>query len=233
MIDFRAAFKACVDAKDVSSVDMVQYAILRAMAMKTPQTLEDRINIASTLVRRHFRSVKNRKMLDNGVDPDRAVRAATEITKRARIICGILEKHMFDDERERVMYKNIAVALYEQFKIPADLYTRQYVYIFVRQDLSPEYQLVQAAHAAAKMGHRSSALAQDKFDELYFSVIGVPDLTAMARALEDFKQRGIKTYPFIEPDIGNVMTSFASYPVWAGDRKGLLAYKRLVFAKPQ
>jgi hypothetical protein len=240
MINFVETFKQIARSKQITSVDIVQYAILRAMRAKTPKTREEQVQIASNFITRHFRSVKNKRMLDNGVDPQRAIRSATEIAKRSINIFGVPKKEFFGFDgspekayNEELRYSNIAVALYEQFKIPADLYTRYYVYIFVRQDLSPEYQLVQAAHAAARMGQRtgSNGIDQGKFDELYFSVIGVPDLPAMAKALEDFKQRGIKTYPFIEPDIGNVMTAFASDPVWSADRKGLLAYKRLVFGQ--
>jgi len=242
MINFIEQFRKIAQAKDLMSLDIVQYAILRAMRAKTPQTTEDRVKIASTFIRRHFRSVKNKRMLDNGVDPERAVRRATELAKQSQFILRYHQDEFFGfdasqekAQRDIILDTNIAVALYEQYKIPADLYTRHYVYIFVRQDMTPEYQLVQAAHAAARMGQRtgSNGIDQGKFDELYFSVIGVPDLPALARALEDFKQRGIKTYPFIEPDIGNVMTAFASDPVWSADRKGLLSYKRLVFAKPQ
>lgn len=242
MINFVQQFKTLAQAKDLRSLDMVQYAILRAMRAKTPQTIEDRVKIASTFLRRHFTSVSRRQLLDNGVDPTRAIRRATELAKNSQVI---LRHHQdvffgFDAapekaQREILLYKNIAVALWDLYREPADLYTRHYVYIFVRQDMSPEYQLVQAAHASAKMGQRlgSNGIDQGKFDELYFSVIGVPDLPALAKALEDFKQRGIKTHTFIEPDVGNVMTAFASEPVWSHDRKGLLAYKRLVFAKPQ
>jgi hypothetical protein len=233
MKDFRQIFKTLARAKQLQSHHIVQYAILRSMVAKTPKTHEDRLKIAGTFISRHFRSVSRTKLLDNGVEPQRAIRSATEWAKNSQLILGIPQDEMFDSPLALIQYKNLAVALWDQYRMPADLYTRRYVYIFVRQDMTPEYQLVQASHAAARMGQRlgSNGFDQTHFDELYFSVIGVPDLAAMAKALEDFKQRGIKTYAFIEPDIGNVMTAFASDPVWAADRKGLLTYKRLKFAQ--
>lgn len=104
-----------------------------------------------------------------------------------------------------------------------------YVYIFVRQDLSKEQQLVQAAHATLVLG---SKLDKKKFDaaELYFAVIGVPKLTSFCQVMKDLKKHGTEYECFYEPDQGNTMTAIATYPIPKEDRKNLLEYPKLKFA---
>jgi len=230
MTNYIEAYKTLARAKANDSIAIIQYAIVRAMMAKD-LTKEQRIQRAIDLVRRHFHPIKNAKQLDNGREADWAVRFYTEIVKRRERVLNHPESILFNTPEDRVLYKNIAVALYDHFKCPADYYTREYVYIFVRQDISPEYQLVQAAHAAAKMGHRLGAggVEDEKFDGLYFTVIGVEDQFALGSAMADVQSRGYVVYLFTEPDIGDQPTAFASEPIPADERRGLLSYRRLVF----
>lgn len=228
MNNFKIDFNSLVaQAKIAQGYHFIQKFIHDAIRARAAG-FDAKMAIVESKIGRHFRPIKNLKRLDNGHDPHGALRLAIEKTKMKM---NSMDKY-FETEAERILYRNIVIALYQKHKIPDDYYTRKYVYIFVRQDLSPEYQLVQAAHAAAKMGHRTGSMPNEKFDQLYFSVIGVPDLAALAAAQKDFADRGHKTHAFIEPDIGNVMTAFASEPIYMNERKGLLAYKRLKFAQP-
>jgi hypothetical protein len=77
----------------------------------------------------------------------------------------------------------------------------------------------------------TAAMPPEKFDELYITLIGVPDIAALGTAIEDIKAVGGKAYEFREPDINNELTAVASSPILAKDRKRLLSYKRLVFNK--
>jgi hypothetical protein len=229
MTNYIETYKALARAKTNDSIDIIQYAILRAMFAKD-LTKEQRIARAADLVRRHFRPIENVNKLDNGHEADEAIRLYTEMVKRSKWVLNQPELTFFNTPEDRLLYKNIAVALYECFKLPSDYYTREYVYIFVRQDLSPEYQLVQAAHAAAKMGHRlgQGGIEEEQFDGLYFSVIGVEDQFALGKAMADVQSRGHTVYLFREPDIGDQPTAFASEPIRADARRGLRSYKRLV-----
>ena len=104
--------------------------------------------------------------------------------------------------------------------------TPEYVYIFVRQDLSKEQQLVQAAHATLVLG---SKLKRKDADELYFAVIGIPKLTDFCKVMKDLKKHGTEYETFYEPDQGNTMTAIATMPVPKDKRGILLEYKRLRF----
>jgi len=103
---------------------------------------------------------------------------------------------------------------------------KEYVYIFVRQDLSNEQQLVQAAHATLVLGNK---LKDRKVNELYFSVIGIPRLTDFCQVFKDLKIHGTKFETFYEPDQGNTLTAIATYPIKDEERGELRKYKRLTF----
>lgn len=103
----------------------------------------------------------------------------------------------------------------------------EYVYIFVRQDLSNEQQLVQAAHATLVLGNK---LKNHDASQLYFAVIGIPKLTDFCQVMKDLKKHGTDYVPFYEPDQGNTMTAIATYPIPKDQRGDLLNYKLLRFA---
>lgn len=105
---------------------------------------------------------------------------------------------------------------------------KEYVYIFVRQDLSNEQQLVQAAHVTLVLG---SKLKHKDVSELYFAVIGIPQLSDFCGVMKDLHTHGTKYECFYEPDQGNTITAIATHPIKDKDRGILLNYKRLVFSK--
>jgi len=91
--------------------------------------------------------------------------------------------------------------------------TKRYAYFFTRQDIFKEYQLVQTAHVAYKLG---SALGKDAdADNTYFTCVGVS---------------GIKYEHFVEPDLnGGEMTAIAVHPIDEDKRDILLAFNLLKF----
>jgi hypothetical protein len=103
-----------------------------------------------------------------------------------------------------------------------------YVYIFVRQDLSKEQQLVQAAHATLVLGSKLNK-KQYNPSELYFAVIGVPRLTSFCQVMKDLKKHGTEYECFYEPDQGSTMTAIATFPIPKNERGNLLEYPKLRF----
>lgn len=121
---------------------------------------------------------------------------------------------------------------------------KYYSYFFTRQDLSPEQQIVQTAHAAFQLGIQSQrvidngksdpnfvpCLINEQIDpaETYFTVIGVRDLaalTAVERILEKF---GYRYEKFFEPDLKDgEFTSIGVYPVSEYHRDVLMAFNLL------
>jgi hypothetical protein len=106
---------------------------------------------------------------------------------------------------------------------------KEYIYIFTRQDMSPEQQLVQSAHATLVLGHK----LKDRKDasQFYFTVIGVPNLMALAHVMQDLEKMDRQFITFYEPDQGNTLTSIATYPIPEAERGRLKDYKLLRFTK--
>lgn len=102
---------------------------------------------------------------------------------------------------------------------------RYYVYVFVRQDIPPVYQLVQAAHVTLRLGVKLGELKVSDIntDDLYFKVIGVADGSELEQVKAELKTLGIALVEFEEPDVGNEVTAVATFPLhvtWA-ERKFL------------
>lgn len=102
----------------------------------------------------------------------------------------------------------------------------EYIYIFVRQDLSPEQQAVQAAHVTLVLGNK---LKRDDVSELYFTLIGIPRLIDFKEVAKELKEHGTKYEVFYEPDQGSTLTAIATHPIPKSRRGNLLKYKLLRF----
>ena len=96
---------------------------------------------------------------------------------------------------------------------------RQYMYVFVRRDLSPPQQIVQAAHASAMIG--------DKFhgdtNIVLFGSKGEDELLGCADYLN---QHDIKYHMFFEPDIDQY-TAIATQPLLGDSRKPMRKFNLL------
>lgn len=124
---------------------------------------------------------------------------------------------------------------------------RHYAYFFTRQDISPEQQIVQTAHAALVMGVNSQRDtdygALDEYvphlntwdlnpNETYFTVAGVRNLEALNAVAMILNAFNYRYEVFHEPDLNNgEITSIAVYPVADKDRGPLLAFNLLKINK--
>lgn len=121
---------------------------------------------------------------------------------------------------------------------------KYYSYFFTRQDISPEQQIVQTAHAAFKLGVKSQRVVDDgKSDpnfvpcqineqidpsETYFTVIGVRDLAALIAVERILEKFGYRYEAFFEPDLRDgELTSIGVYPIFEYHRDVLKAFNLL------
>jgi hypothetical protein len=110
---------------------------------------------------------------------------------------------------------------------------KRYVYIFTRQDIFREYQLVQSSHVAYKLG----AMLGDEADpdNTYFTCVGVRNADALVAVQKILQKFGFKYEIFNEPDMANEdyptgqFTAIAVYPVDEDKRDILLAFNLLKF----
>lgn len=113
--------------------------------------------------------------------------------------------------------------------------TKRYAYFFTRQDIFREYQLVQTAHVAMKLGYKLG-LGGDiggrcvDPDSTYFTCVGVRNLEALDAVEKILTQFGFKYEKFYEPDLnGGEYTALAVHPVDEDKRDVLLAFNLLKF----
>lgn len=105
---------------------------------------------------------------------------------------------------------------------------KRYAYFFTRQDIFREYQLVQTAHVAYKLGSKLGKDADP--NNTYFTCVGVRNLEALEAVEKILVTFGIKYESFIEPDLNNgEQTAIAVYPIEEDKRDVLMAFNLLKF----
>src|SRR6478736_5754001 len=127
----------------------------------------------------------------------------------------------------RRMYWNLSYVLTSAMFTTNQLteyFNRRYVYIFLRQDMSVEQQIVQASHVPLALGQQL-----DDTRELYFSVIGTPNLEGLDGIINHLVHEHVAYKTFFEPDMNNEYTAVATFPIKAYARGSLLKYRPLRF----
>jgi hypothetical protein len=212
MKDFKAIWKAKANSKNITVEDVVAHAILRTMAAKS----RDKRDILRHFIVRAFKEHKTQgwsALID-------AVDTIEYRLKYGHLVMSMLEA--LETPEEEKMFLSLLVSLR-----PYD-FDRVYTYVFVRQDISPEYQLVQAAHATMALGQ---ALAPDQdAHNTYFTVVGVPDGKSLTDVIPMLKANGFPYVAFVEPDIGNQITAIATHPIHWAARRPLKGFPLLSFA---
>lgn len=99
---------------------------------------------------------------------------------------------------------------------PAD----KYVYLFVRQDLPIQHQIVQSNHATHMM---ASIRPEECVPNIV--LIGVPDLNALLRVAQKLRANQIPHYEWVEPDFDLGFTSIATAPITGEKRQVLKNYR--------
>lgn len=104
---------------------------------------------------------------------------------------------------------------------------KPYVYVLVREDISLEQQLVQAAHAALEAGFRFQRPAQTAS----LIVLSVPDREALGAAAARLARHGIAHHLFFEPDFGMGHSALATRPVFLPKERHLMRMYPLFTAR--
>lgn len=219
-------WKTLANSKQITAVNTIQYAILRALFSET----RDKVAMAKHLLHKSFTPITKPTKLANGARPYQAL---DRWINNARInglstFAGVPFSEILTPEQ--IAEFN---AIYDECT-PEKL-VRHYSYFFTRQDLFDEYQLVQTAHAALELGNKLSA---EQVRNLHFTCCGVRDREELEGLMGMLTALGIKYEAFYEPDIGNQVTSIALYPIREDKRSpflksfNLLRFRREVVAQP-
>jgi hypothetical protein len=211
--DFIKQHKEKAAAKTLTSGDMAMYHIRRAYHAKSNY----KIDLAKIFLTSAFTPISSKTELANGAKPhDGVLRALNMVLFQLRR--WNLNAKPSDEERQMVnVLDDMAQELRNHFGSAEPVYrdpkaNTVYAYIFTKQDMSREQQLVQTAHCTMVLGQAVAATEYDA-KKLHFTVFGVPDGGALEAKKNFLEARGVQTVHFIEPDMGNVMTSFACMPM--------------------
>ena len=103
---------------------------------------------------------------------------------------------------------------------------KHYVYVFVREDLSPPQQSVQSIHATIE------AIKVFDFDSLpdhpYVVLLAAKNEQRLHRAHEYLVENGVQHACFYESDLGHELTAVATEPICDGERRKLFLKYQLL-----
>lgn len=220
--DFKTVWKTLAKNKAIKPHHVIQYCLLKALRAKSNQKIE----IAITLLQRAFTPVTNvnKRTFQRRRDYD----VIGWYLWKAWYKQGVLDQpweEMLTPEEVKVfadIYNQLHPKTYkEKYEI------NQYSYIFVRQDMKPEYQLVQASHVACMLGVSLPVHISPK--NLYFVVIGVPDLAKLEEIRLFLQRHSMDIVDFREPDIGDEVSSLATLPIPSHRRRHMSRFELLRF----
>lgn len=215
MKDFTTIWKNLANKKAITTRHMIQRSILIAMRSKndTEAVLKHVLHKAFSprkLSSRPYAAIEDTPADINGYYYNAVLGEKPE---------DILNKEELDEFNEwaRCLRK------------PGKL-IRYYSYFFTRQDIKPEYQLVQTAHAALELG---ATLKPEQVNNLHFTCCGITNLEELEAVEHLLTTLGIRFITFREPDIGNQKTAIAVEPIAENKRGVLRSYPLLTFNKEE
>jgi hypothetical protein len=210
---YKTLWKTLANAKAIEAFHVVQYCAVKTVKAKG----ENKSEIFNALLRKAFSPniYGQRPMLANNV-----WQARITGWDGKTLFNQVPIKEFLTDE-ELLMYQGLLNAFSPKNLVDPNYYS----YIFVRQDLSPEQQLVQAAHVTCVLG---SKIKTDP-SKLYFVVVGVEDLDRLNEICVSLSLKGHEFVDFIEPDVGDERTAIATLPIRGDMRKDFKKFNLLKF----
>lgn len=209
--NWKEHWKQLANNKANTALHHFQYCALKAFNAKSNAKKE----IAFALLRRAFTP-------KNGYDWSAINRAAREAFY-SNYLLGVSNKEMFEDEAEERRYKAL---VYEFIGANIRDHEPDYMFIFVRQDISNEQQAVQAAHATFVAGSKFTHASPDKVN---FVLVGVRNTHELKLTQQRLEAYGCEFVTFVEPDLDNSITAIATTPLKEHQKRFLKKYKLLEF----
>lgn len=220
MKDFKKVFKELARAKQATAADHLEYFILKAISAKSNHS---KAQIASEMIKEAFRPVTNKVKLENGMHPHHGLDVAMaeawiypvnfeELSKRNLSTRPLLE--CIENDLELKQYQSIIKEIKDSLFANGEFLDKDYSFFFVRDDIDPSYQAVQAAHAALLLGQHLSK-KNINLNDLNFVVCAASSEQIDKYIPERIKAstENVELVKFVEPDIGNKVTCIATTPI--------------------
>jgi hypothetical protein len=210
--DYKTYWKEFSNEKKATALHHFQYCVLKAFFSKA----EDKKTLAQILIKRAF--------TPSGTIGWQTVNQVAQSAVWAVWTNKVLREDksvFFKDEAQYQQYKQLCGELSGEDIAKVE---RDYTFIFVRQDISPEQQAVQAAHATYVAGAK---FKPENAEEVHFVLIGVPNLQELTQVRFKLKKYGVEDVIFREPDLENQATAVATQVMKETQKRFLKKYKKL------
>jgi hypothetical protein len=221
IVKIKNSWKQLARDKKVTSKDVIAMALYRALASKA----NDKVMVARSLMLQAFSPITNSNKLWNGMKEFGALNDALfHVNMVAQMVPEKLPFAEHLDEADRQEVQSLIRQVREN-----EFVDTTYAYFFVRQDISHEQQMVQAAHVAMVLGQDVAWQKHDAHN-LHFIIFGVPNLEALLEKWNFLYRKGIEFKAFNEPDLGSTITAIACNPMRKSkaDRKKLFVNDTLL-----
>jgi len=227
MKDPQPIWKALAKEKQLTASDFIIRCVLKSIMAKA----SDKKAVVLGLFQKAFTPITNSNKVANNIYRypfmyQYGIQYATRFNEKDLIAQDALPVKLLqclETEQEIMLYKNLLDYLFQD----SDGHTgEKYSFIFIRQDLSKEQQVVQAAHVTLLLG--TSPIKEDP-TKLNFVVCGVKDKTELEQVEAFINEHEVTTVKFIEPDLNNEPTAIASYPMGINQKRFMRRFKTLKY----
>ncbi len=210
--------KSRIADKTATAQDYILYAIARAYRAAESEGEANYLSTKYVLAQASAVTNTNKLRCQLKNDPFRTVRQALSTITKVRLVPIANARTHWKTQlgwRFLTNYPELTQEDIDTLKFAAErlieAFDRQYLYIFVRQDMIPEQQAVQAAHATFVAGQMLQEQGV-KFssDFTHFVLIGVPGLDELHQALDKAKAADIRVACFFEGDMDDELTAFTA-----------------------
>lgn len=225
-------WKQIANSKTITPEYVLGYCLLRALRAKH----ENKVEIARYFIGRAFSPTKRQYASFSTNHPAHhfhSVEVALRNIKDRYVRYGVQYTTLLGEKATDIFETAEEIDQFAELinNIGDFEYDRHYTYVFVRQDIPPVHQLVQAAHVTMcvgqKMGNRHDA------HNTYFAVIGVLDKHELRAVHNLLVEQNFAFEEFVEPDIGHEVTAIATHPIHFTKRRPLQGFPLLVFDRTE
>ncbi len=234
MKNFDTYWKTLANSKKAKRNHVIQRAVLVAMASKSNV---DKIDIVHSILLDAFTPITNKNKLANGrtrydsIDGyDGGGRGSAKFRNPSSKVLDVAYSEILETDAEIDEFNALLDA------INVDSMDKYYTYVFVRQDITPEQVVVQAAHATMVAGaeaYKNRSILPPT-STVNFVVVGVPTEAELWNTAKILKGESISFETFRESDMNHQTTALATHPIRWDKRANLLDYPLLTFGeKPQ
>ena len=209
-IQFLASWKRYVARTNPSARSFAVYGIMKAVLSNSNT---HKTELATNILQKMFSPHNKPWMAVNGYHQWKGLELALPSgIKKGTVI--------FDDfeisEEEAAAVTTICGDMFKSLQRPETFGKIPVSYFVTRQDIFPEYQLVQTAHAALVLGQNMTKDVNGR--GLTFVVLGAKNLESLEEIAVKLDEAGIKFERFVEPDIGDQLTSIGIHPQLMSNR---------------